>query len=372
MKKMKTILIISGVVIFLIAAAIAYRFFFAQPSNKIYVAVEGDGKIAVIHPTKHKVIKTIDLSVNHEGGRLGFAPHNVQVSPDNKTVWVTANATKHQDHTYELVPKVHAHGESSESNDADEVVVIDPIKDVVIKRIPIAPQIHLAHVVLSPDNAHAYVTAQKEGVIYKINAKTFAIEHQVVVDEASEPHGIRLAPDGTTAYVAMLQGKALGFIDLKTDAYSQISLDGSAVQTGVTPDGRFVLVSLYDTKQLAIYEVVSKQITYVVLPQDARGPIQMYSSPDSRFAYLADQGYYFGQPISDTVYKIDLSSRNIVKEIKAGQAPHGAVVSADGRFVYVTNLMSQDVSVIDTIGDQEIKRVKVGSEPNGISIWYRK
>ena len=66
------------------------------PNEKIYVAVEGEGKIAVVDAEKRTVIKTIDLSVAHEGGILTFAPHNIQVAPDGKTVWVTANAGAHQ------------------------------------------------------------------------------------------------------------------------------------------------------------------------------------------------------------------------------------------------------------------------------------
>ena len=106
-----------------------------------------------------------------------------------------------------------------------------------------------------------------------------------------------------------------------------------------------------------------------MLPQGAKGPIQMYSTPDSQFIYLADQGYYFEQPASDLVYKIDLLAGIVVKEIKAGSAPHGVVVSPDGAFVYVTNLLSNDVSVIDTATDTEVGRIPVGKEPNGVSFW---
>jgi len=33
--------------------------------------------------------------------------------------------------------------------------------------------------------------------------------------------------------------------------------------------------------------------------------------------------------------------------------------------------LSGDVSVIDTARDEEVKTIKVGKEPNGISIWYK-
>lgn len=345
----------------------------AMPASKIYVAVEGEAKIAVIDPGIMAVIKNIDLSVDHEGGKLSFAPHNVQVSPNNKTVWVTGNVTGHEAHSFNLIQSADAHGEEENPDigESDEVIVIDPNRDVIIKRIQVKPGIHLAHVVLTSDSKYAYVTAQVEGVIYKIDAKSYEMMKEIKVPDSSEPHGLRISTDGSFAYVAMLKGKSLGRLDLKTNKFSEVALGGAAVQTGVTPDNRYAVISLYDTKQLAIYRVSDGSVSYINLPENAKGPIQMYATPDSRFIYLADQGYYFEQPSSEWVYKIDLEFGKIVKEIKAGKAPHGVVVSGDGKFVYVTNLLSGDVSVIDTLRDEETIRIKVGKEPNGISIWYK-
>lgn len=371
---MKKLLFFFIIIVGIVGIGLVYKnFFVPQLKEKVYVAVEGDGTIAVIDAVKQKVIKNIDLSVDHEGGRLMYAPHNVQVSPDNKSVWVTVNATKHQDHALRLVPQANAHGENEESTDElDEVIVINPVTDKIVKRISVAQKIHLAHVVLAPDNAYAYVVAQKEGVIYKINAKTFEIEKRIAVNQNSEPHGVRIAPDNSFAYIAVSKGKALGTLNLKTDEYMEIPLEGSAVQAGVTPDGKFAFASLYDTKRLGIYEIDIKQVYYVELPPTAKGVIQMYPTPDSRFVYLADQGYYFEQPISEWVYKIDVSTRKVIKEIKVGRAPHGVVVSEDGKYVYITNLLGGDISVIDTVNDNEVNRIKVGKEPNGISIWYKR
>jgi len=97
----------------------------------------------------------------------------------------------------------------------------------------------------------------------------------------------------------------------------------------------------------------------------------MYTTPDSQFVYLADQGYYLDQPEGNSVYKIDIAQKKVVKQIKVGRAPHGVVISREGRFVYVTNILGDDVSVIDTRTDKEIYKIRVGKEPNGISIWNK-
>src|SRR3990167_10100227 len=168
----------------------------------------------------------------------------------------------------------------------------------------------------------------------------------------------------------MLKGKSIGVLDIQKMTLSYVPLRGAAVQTGVTPDWKYALASVYDAKSLAVYDVASSKLNYIDLPKEAKGPVQLYPTPDSRFVYVADQGFYFDQPISDTVYKIDLKEMKVVRAIKGGSAPHGVIVSRDGKFVYVTNLLSDDVSVIDTILGKEVTKIKIGKMPNGISLWY--
>ena len=84
----------------------------------------------------------------------------------------------------------------------------------------------------------------------------------------------------------------------------------------------------------------------------------------------ADQGYYFNQPNSDLVYKIDLQEMKVAQTIKGGTAPHGVAVSQDGKFVFVTNLLSDDLSVIDAIAGKEVAKIKIGEMPNGVSLFY--
>jgi len=61
-------------------------------SEKVYVAIEGTGEIAVIDIKTNQVVKRIDLSEDKNSMTVGYMPHNIQVAPDNKSVWVTANA----------------------------------------------------------------------------------------------------------------------------------------------------------------------------------------------------------------------------------------------------------------------------------------
>lgn len=353
----KIIQALSGVTLFALSlAALA-----AGSSEKAYIALEGEGKIAVLDTQSLQVIKQIDLAAPVDGVPVAFAPHNVQVAPDGKTVWVTANVHGHHEHE-------SAEQEESVSAPADQLIVIDPVTDVITQRIPIAAKAHLSHVVVTKDGRTAYVNAQAQQRIYKIDAASYRVLGFTKV-AGQGPHGIRLSTDSGKAYAAMMQGKNLGIMDTASGGMRYVFLDGSAVQTGVTPDGNMALASLYDVKRVALYQIESCKLDFVDLPSAAKGPLQLYPTPDSRFVYVADQGDTMSPTQGEVVYKIDLASQQVTAAIKVGRAPHGVVVAKDGRRVYVSNLLSGDISVIDTLSDQEIERIPVGEAPNGISLW---
>ena len=343
--------------------------------DKIYVAVEEAGEIAVIDAKNRNVVKRIDLSAEIGGMKIGFMPHNVQVAPDNKTVWVTANAMdmNKDEVSFFRIQKVSAdegHGEEGGMKASDEIIVIDPLTDKIIKRIEMGTDLHLSHISLTPNSNYAIAAAQTKGIVYKINAKTYEVEKEINTEKGAEPHGLRVSPDGKTAYIAMLKGKSLGILGIDRMNLTDVPLKGAAVQTGVTADGKCALASVYDAKSLAVYDIASKKLSYVDLPKEAKGPVQLYPTPDSKFVYVADQGYYFNQPESDIVYKIDLREMKVAETIKGGRAPHGVAVSQDGKFAYVTNLLSDDLSVIDTALGKEVAKIKIGKMPNGVSLFY--
>ena len=343
-------------------------------NEKVYVAVEGSGEVVAINAKTKEVIKRIDLTEEINGKKISYMPHNLQVAPDNKSVWVTGNAMEMSGGgmSLKLIKTANAdegHGEA-EAKAGDQVIVIDPLTDKITRRIELGQGLHLSHVALTPDSAYAIAAAQEKGIIYKINALSFEVEKQIETKKDGGPHGLRISADGKTAYIAMLKGKSLGILDIESMNLKDILLKGAAVQTGVTANGKYALASIYDAKSLAVYDIEAKNLSYVDLPAEAKGPVQIYPTPDSRFVYVADQGYYFNQPVGDLVYKIDLQEMKIAGALKAGKAPHGVAVSKDGKFVYITNLLSGDVSVIDSATDKEVAKIKVGQEPNGISVWH--
>lgn len=334
--------------------------------EKVYVALEGEGKVAVIDTKSTKVIQTIDLSETVDGETVRYMAHNVQVAPDGKKVLVTANVEEDMEMEGGDMP----HGDDvGHGQNSDKLIVIDPTTDTVVDSISVDTDSHLAHVVTSPDAKIAYVTSQEKSKIYLVDIGGGKVIREVELGDSSGPHGLRVSPDGSEVYIALIDGKAMVILDTKTNTVRNVALPGAGVQTAVTPDGVYAFSSVYDTKQIAWLNRGSDEQGLISLPEGSRGPVQIYPTPDSRYLYVADQGYYFDQPTGNLVYRIDIGRKVVDQIIIAGSAPHGIVVSEDGTRAYVTNLLSDDVSIIDTNTNKEISKIPVGDMPNGISIW---
>ncbi len=354
-----------------------------QVNEKIFVANEVDGSISVIDATTLKEIDLISLETEHDGALLKYMPHNVQVAGNKVLVTANVEHKEEMNHDEEMsrshnmsemqhemkasIPKisfgivaVEAHGEEEASDEhPDQLVVIDAKSHKILNRIDLEEEAHLAHVVSY--GQYAYVTATDTEVLYKVNLETGRYS-PIILPKGSMPHGIRLTEDGKTAIIAAM-GNAMLIMNLDNKKITTIELPGKGVQTGIA--GNIAMASVFDTKQLALYDLSTEKLSFVDLP-DAKGPIQMYPTPDGKYVYVADQGVYFDQPPGTSTYKIDLAEGKVDAIIETGNAPHGVVVSPDGR-VWVTNLNGNTVSVIKD--DKKIAEIEVGKMPNGISYW---
>lgn len=308
----------------------------------VYVAEEESGSVSVIHSGTNEVVRTI--SISEPGTTMPLMPHNVQVAPNGKSVWVSAMA-----HHMGMV---------------EQVVVLDPNReDSVLKRINIGTSQHLAHVVLDDSSRYAYVVAGDASQVVKIDAQTYEVDTRFILGGGHNPHGLRYH-DGFL-YVASMGTKSLTIIDVTNGQVKDVSLGGSAVQTAIAPNGKFVYVTLFDTKEVVKYDIQNKTITRIPLPSDALGPIQLYPSPDGQYMFVCDQGE-LSNP-SNKVYVLDLTKNLVVQTIVVGSGAHGVVLSEDGLLAFVTNSFSNSVSVIDVATSTVRKTIKVGDSPNGIS-----
>lgn len=311
--------------------------------EKIYVANEEGGSVSVIDANTYKVLRTVDLEYKKEM----YMPHNVQVAPDNGSVWVTG-AQMHDHH-------------------GDEILfVLKGKRDKDKEHINVGSGHHLAHVVVDDESKFAYATGNESGQVIKIDAEKMKEVMRFDLGAGSGPHGMRYM--NGKLYVACMASQEMVIVDVLSGSISRIFLGGIAVQTAVLPGPESVFVSLYDLKEVVRYDVATGDTVRIPLPAGAQGPIQLYPSRDNQRVYVCDQGIVNGNPSSNKLYVIDVSTNTVISAITVGNGTHGVVTSLDGTKVFVTNTLDNTVSVIDALTLSVISTVSVGEAPNGISV----
>ena len=182
--------------------------------GSVYVADEGASAVSVIDATSFKRTGSIPV---------GQGPHNVQVSPDGKWVWVTNNgdpAKAAETMPAEKMPK----GEHGAMAGAGAVWVIDAVTDAVVAKVPVGK--HPAHVVVASDGRTAYITNGGDNTVNVVDTAARRVIGAVPV--GASPHGLRITPDGKQVWVANLKGGTVSVLD--TESRKQVAqLDRKSV-----------------------------------------------------------------------------------------------------------------------------------------------
>lgn len=143
----------------------------------------------------------------------------------------------------------------------------------------------------------------------------------------------------------------------------KISVGNTPVTTGITSDGKILVVPLNAENAAAVVDLDSSNITKVPV---GNGPAQVYISADNKYAVIANQGTE--ENPSHSISKIDLVTKQVTATTETGTGAHGVVINPDGSKIFVTNMFDNTVTVIDNETNQVITTINVGATPNGISI----
>ncbi|MEA9358478.1 beta-propeller fold lactonase family protein [Bacteriovorax sp. PP10] len=320
-QKLKNFIIF--VVVFTIVNALAND---KSIEGSVWVANEDDNSITIINARNNKVLTTLTEIES---------PHNLQVSPDNKTVWIVSG---HKALAIAVDVKTYA------------------LKGVVATgKMP-------AHIIISPDGKSVYVTNGEDNSVSIIDVRTMkAIS---TIPTGKQPHGLRTSPDGKWIYVANASGTTISVIETASNKkIADIEVGKKPVQVGFSPDGKYAYVSLNAENVLAKIDVSSKKTIAKVAV--GVGPIQVFVSPNNKYILVANQGTE--QNPSTTTSIVDIKTFTVVKTVNTGKGAHGVVIESLSRFAYITNMYENTIAILDLKTLKIVASTPTGIKPNGIS-----
>lgn len=321
-------------------------------ASRLFVADERAGTVSVFDEGTWSAVTAIDLTEQRDGVAVRYRPHNVQVSPDGRTVWATAASAA-----------FYTAGFAGE--DDEQVIVLDAARLTVLARVRLTGL--LAHVVFDEAGRRAYVTATNADEVVELDAATREVTRRFRVGLRRGPHGARVC--GATLFVACSVGRSVAMIDLATGAVTEVRLDGAPIQVACARDGRTAYTALQDQRVVVRVDVATGEVSRLALPDAARGPAQVYLSPDGARLWVADQGLLTTTSrLGNRVYEVEVGPWRLGRSAEVGRGAHGVVTSRDGARVYVTGTIENNVAVLDAATLQPVASVPVGLGPNGISL----
>jgi len=237
----------------------------------------------------------------------------------------------------------------------------------------------------------AVVGVQPDGSILVPNGQTLtpAGTHIEINDR---PLGMVVSPDGTLLAVATgsnFNPRALHIIDLQTRALKQtIAIANSFVGVAFNPAGDTIYVGGGPSNDVKIFKAASGVFA-------AAGAIPISGGPQPSGLTLNADGtrLYVALNQTNEVAVIDTATRAVTR-VKVGTYPYTAVISGDGKQVYVSNWggriptagdftdgqnpvvvdrrtgipVSGTVSVLDTASNTVVKHIDVGLHPTGMAV----
>jgi len=190
-----------------------------------------------------------------------------------------------------------------------------------------------------------------------IDVQTSKILRTVTVGK--EPHGIASPTSQDLLYVSNEGENSMTVVDTATDEVKAkyTSLGKRPNEIDVTPDGRFVYISVVADGKYEVFDTLKKSI---ITRLDTDGmPHNVVGSPDGRWMYLAPNDRrertveYMrkaGMPTSlnKKIYVVDTRTHAIVSTIPLPNAPRPTAISPDGKRLYVNVDQLLGFVVVDT------------------------
>ncbi len=365
------------------AAPAAKNVYTETAAGKLSPAVQGDlervyvpnlrsGDVWVIDPQAMKVVDRF---------KVGIGPQHIVPSWDLRTLWVTNNAEGRTDGSLTPIdPKTGKPGKP--------LLVDDPY-----------------NMYATPDGKSAIVVAEARKRLDFRDPKTMALQYSIDVPGCPGVNHADFAIDGrfaiftcefsgTVVKIDLEQRKVLGYLQLQMPATRLKEKPGApraqagqvwepgesevcTVKKGmpqdirISPDGRRFYVA--DMHADGVHVIDGEAFKEVGFIQTGLGAHGLYPSRDGRQLYVANRGSHkiHGARLGDGgVTVIDFATEKVVARwaVPGGGSPDMGNVSADGKYLWLAARYDDVVYRFDT-GSGEVRQIKVGAEPHGLTVW---
>ncbi|MEO1543261.1 MAG: YVTN family beta-propeller repeat protein [Pseudomonadota bacterium] len=297
-------------------------------ADTVYVSNEKDNTISVIDADTKKVIKTV---------KVGQRPRGIMLAKDGAWLLVCAS-------------------------DDNRVEVYDSKTLELIKTLPSGPDPELFE--LHPSGNPLYIANEDDNIVTVVDIDKGTILAEVPV--GVEPEGMGVSPDGRYVVNTSETTNMAHFIDTKTnETVANILVDNRPRVAQFTPDGKLLWVSAEIGGTVTIIDVATKEPIHKInfeiqgINADAIQPVGVRINKEGTKAFVA-----LGP--ANRVAIVNAKTYEVEKYILTGQRVWNLAFTPDEKYIYTTNGVSNDVTVIDVAKQRAVRSIRVGRYPWGV------
>lgn len=331
---------------------------------RVYVPNLRSHDVSVIDPETLKVVDRF---------KVGASPQHVVPSYDLRTLWVANNA---------------------ERQSAGSLTAIDPATGKPGRTVPVDDPYNMY---FTPDGKSAIVVAEARRRLDFRNPQTMEMQYAIEVPNCGGINHAEFSIDGSYALFTCEFDGAVAKIDLagrKVAGYLKLSMPATRVREGaepgapgsdeictskkgmpqdvrIAPDGKRFYIA--DMMADGVHVVDGDKMTQLGFISAGQGTHGLYPSRDGKYLYITNRGTHriHGKRHGPgSVAVMEFGSEKIVARwtFPKGGSPDMGNVSADGKWLWLSGRFDDVVYRIDT-GNGDVRQVKVGGEPHGLTVW---
>jgi YVTN family beta-propeller protein len=309
--------------------------------GRVYITSEGSGDMSVIDPVRQEVIATVSL---------GKRPRGMVASPDGNLIYVALSGSPYSP------PGVDESTLPPPDKNADGIGVFDTRQNKVTRFIPGGS--NPEQLAVSADGRTIYIANKDASSVSLIDLASGKTVTTVPVGE--EPEGVTSSPDGRFVYVTTEdEGKVTQIDTVTSKAIKQIKACNRPRTLIVSRDSARAVVGCEADGNLLVLDAVRLEPLETIRLGKQFLPMGMVLTRDGKTLYVATGRA--GKAIA-----IDVATNKIRGSFATGGTrPWGIALSPDEKFVYTANGPSNDVSVVDVATQAVVKKIKTGDRPWG-------
>ncbi|MGG0720476.1 cytochrome D1 domain-containing protein [Robertmurraya massiliosenegalensis] len=212
----------------------------------------------------------------------------------------------------------------------------------------------------------AYIPNAGEGTISVIDTKKDEVVRTIKVDNQLSD-GIEVSLDGKKIYAGNYDKGELFIINSDTgEVEKKIDTGVNLHGIDITPDGRYLYLASGDLKEGEQYnfiKVVDTKREEIIkeIKSPSKSPAHIDFSNDGSLAYVSNV-------MSNDISLIDTRKMEIISTIPVGTTPNELEPSKDDKYLFTANVTDGTISVVDIVEQKEIRTIKAGDGTHGLEL----